>query len=186
MNTRKILVGGLLATAAIGGSIALASSANAATTNANGSVFVSKGEIQSALTMSNADFDKIKVTDFAGLGGYDDIRTVTFTCTDGSVAGTYRHEIDYVQDVVATPVWNGGHNQITGYTVSTPGTHFGAMKYSQDEAQAAWDASIACTSPSHAPDETNTTSDWRSVNHASVVTLNGKVLPGVAPVIPTR
>jgi hypothetical protein len=69
MNKRKVLVGGLLATAAIGGSIALASSANASVAVNNGTGFVGKGDVQTALGYANdAAFQK-------------DASKITFTTT---------------------------------------------------------------------------------------------------------
>src|SRR4051794_17291987 len=71
MNTRKILLGGLIGTAGIGAVLALAGPANAATTNADGSINVTKAEIQasSAFKWNNSDFDSHVVK--GGAGGKD-------------------------------------------------------------------------------------------------------------------
>jgi hypothetical protein len=115
---KKIILG-LVAATAIAAPIAMSAPANAATTTApsNSTVFLSKSALQGTLHLNNAGFDALKASDFKATGTLLAVQDVHFTCNDVEVSH-YDWPTAYADAVTATPVWNGGHNQITGYNVT--------------------------------------------------------------------
>ena len=90
---RKILLG-LVAAAAIATPLAIATAANAATTDVNGVVTVSKGEIMAEFPdMNEKTFQKIAMADGESLTGSNVFTATTTTgvgCSDGTVQNHFR------------------------------------------------------------------------------------------------
>jgi hypothetical protein len=122
-HTLKKLILGLAATATIAVPLALAGPANAATTDVNGVVNVSKGEVQTALGWNNPAFDKgagsLKFT-----AGAEKIIDYPMTCfnlnTGAQTSGGHRLIVQTGKaTVTATPVYNAGNGkQITGFNLT--------------------------------------------------------------------
>ena len=116
---RKILLG-LVAAAAIATPLAAATAANAATTDANGVVTVSKGEVIAQFPgMNETAFQKIAMTAGESLTGSDVTTFTTETtwgCSDGSIQHHYRNTIR-TTPMTFTEIYNGSANKVTGWTI---------------------------------------------------------------------
>ena len=84
-------------------------------------MFLSKSTLQGTLHLNNAGFDALKASDFKATGTLTAVQEVHFVC-NGVEVSHYDWPTAYADAVTATPVWNGGHNQITGYNVTDNGT----------------------------------------------------------------
>ena len=106
---RKILLG-VVAAAAIATPLVAATAANAATTDVNGVVTVSKGEIMAQFPgMNETTFQKIAMADGQSLTG-SDVTTftteTTWNCSDGSTQHHYRNTIR-ATPMTFTEIFNG-------------------------------------------------------------------------------
>lgn len=162
------------------GVAASAGAADAATTTApsGSTVFLSKSTLQSTLHLNNAGFDKITDKSFTATGTFTAAQVVHFTC-DGAEVSSYVWPTAYADDVTAKPVWNGGHNQITGYNVTDNGTvGEPAVRnpINWDQVNSAWDAAVHSPCGDVTGSATSTYKyDWTpfnvNVNGTNVVTF---------------
>jgi len=114
---------GPVATAAIASPIALATSANAATTDANGVVTVSKGEIMAQFPGRN---ESAFQTGPKVLTGSDVSAFTTETvwgCTDGSLQHHYRRTIR-TTPINFTPIFDANASKVTGWNMTTGASTF--------------------------------------------------------------
>ena len=121
---RKLVLG-LVAATAVAAPIAMAaSSANAATTDANGVVTVTKGEIMAQFPdMNEAAFQRIAMAHGESLTGSNVFTATTDTsygCTDGNTYHHYRNTI-ITKPIALTEVYNGSANKVTGWTLGAKG-----------------------------------------------------------------
>jgi hypothetical protein len=98
--------------------------ANAATTDANGVVTVSKGEIMAQFPgMNEKAFQKIAMADGESLTGSNVFTATTTTgvgCSDGTVQYHYRNTI-LTSPIAATEIYNGSADKVTGWTLGAKG-----------------------------------------------------------------
>jgi hypothetical protein len=159
-----------------------AGAANAATVNPNGSVSVTKGEVQSVLKINNAAFDtavKGGTLHFTGIGEVSNHTRVTFGVGDQS--WSYETAVDYkAGDATANPVWNAGnHTQVTGFTVTgaQPGA-FDKVEYPVAGSMLPSEAFGDAVSAANAAGTTWTTQvDSWTVSNIDGVAVNGVALP---------
>ena len=121
---KKIILG-LVAAAAVAAPIALsAGSANAATTDVNGVVTVSKGEIMGQFPgMNDKAFQTIAMADGQSLIGSNVFTATTTTgvgCSDGTVQPHFRSTI-ITSPITLTEIYNGSADKVTGFTVGAKG-----------------------------------------------------------------
>ena len=118
---KKFILGGLVATAiALGG----AGAANAASTDANGVVTVSKGEIMAQFpSMNEKAFQTIAMADVQSLTGSNVFTATTTTgvgCSDGTVQPHFRSTI-ITSPITLTEIYNGSADKVTGWNLGAKG-----------------------------------------------------------------
>lgn len=112
---RIALVSALLGTVVL----AFAGIASAYTVNGDGSLYVGKGEVQSAMKWNNADFDKnAGSVKFAGTGTEVDGNTYTYNCGGNSWSANTKIAWTTSGTVDAKQVLSSNGKQITGWNVS--------------------------------------------------------------------
>ena len=121
---KKIILG-LVAAAAVAAPIALsAGSASAATTDANGVVTVSKGEIMAQFPgMNEKAFQTIAMADGQSLTGSNVFTATTTTgvgCSDGTVQPHFRSTI-ITSPITLTEIYNGSADKVTGWNLGAKG-----------------------------------------------------------------
>ena len=120
---RKIILG-LVAATAIVSPIAFATSANAATTDANGVVTVSKGEIMAQFpSMNEKAFQAIAMADGQSLTGSNVFTATTTTgvgCSDGTIQNHFRSTI-ITSPITLTEIYNGSADKVTGWNLGAKG-----------------------------------------------------------------
>ena len=98
--------------------------ANAATTDANGVVTVSKGEIMAQFSgMNEKAFQTIAMADGQSLIGSNVFTATTTTgvgCSDGTVEQHFRSTI-ITSPITLTEIYNGSADKVTGFTVGAKG-----------------------------------------------------------------
>ena len=113
----------LAAIAAIG-VIGTAGAASAATTDANGVVTVSKGEIMAQFPgMNEKAFQKIAMADGESLTGSNVFTATTTTgvgCSDGTVQPHFRSTI-ITSPITLTEIYNGSADKVTGWNLGAKG-----------------------------------------------------------------
>jgi hypothetical protein len=117
---KKIILG-LVAAASVAAPIALsAGSANAATTDANGVVTVSKGEIMAQFPgMNEKAFQAIAMAEGQSLTGSNVFTATTTTgvgCSDGTVQPHFRSTI-ITSPITLTEIYNGSADKVTGWNL---------------------------------------------------------------------
>ena len=120
----KKLILGLVAAAAVVTPMAMAAgSANAATTDANGVVTVSKGEIMAQFPgMNEKSFQGIAMADGQSLTGSNVFTATTTTgvgCSDGTVQTHFRSTI--TSPITLTEIYNGSADKVTGWNLGGKG-----------------------------------------------------------------
>ena len=118
---KKFILGGLVATAiALSG----AGAANAASTDANGVVTVSKGEIMAQFPgMNEKAFQTIAMADGQSLTGSNVFTATTTTgvgCSDGTVQPHFRSTI-ITSPITLTEIYNGSADKVTGWNLGAKG-----------------------------------------------------------------
>jgi len=121
---KKIILG-LVAAAAVAAPIALsAGSASAATTDVNGVVTVSKGEIMAQFPgMNEKAFQTIAMADGQSLTGSNVFTATTTTgvgCSDGTVQTHFRSTI-ITSPITLTEIYNGSADKVTGWNLGAKG-----------------------------------------------------------------
>ena len=115
---------GLAVIAAIATPLAFASSANAATTDANGVVTVAKGEIMAQFPgMNEKAFQTIAMADGESLTGSNVFTATTTTgvgCSDGTVQNHFRNTI-ITSPIALTEIYNGSADKVTGWNLGAKG-----------------------------------------------------------------
>jgi hypothetical protein len=118
---KKFILGGLAAAVIALGS---AGAANAATTDANGVVTVSKGEIMAQFPGMNENaFQKIAMAPGESLTGsnvFTATTTTTWRCSNGDTHTHLRNTI-LTSPIALTEVYNGSANKVTGWTLGAKG-----------------------------------------------------------------
>ena len=116
MRIRSIITIAAVAATAL---IAPAGAANAATTDANGVVTVSKGEIMAQFPgMNEKAFQTIAMADGQSLTGSNVFTATTTTgvgCSDGTVQHHFRNTI-LTSPITLTEIYNGSADKVTGWT----------------------------------------------------------------------
>ena len=121
----KKFILGLVAAAAVVTPMAMAAgSANAATTDANGVVTVSKGEIMAQFPgMNEKAFQTIAMADGQSLTGSNVFTATTTTgvgCSDGTVQPHFRSTI-ITSPITVTEIYNGSADKVTGWNLGAKG-----------------------------------------------------------------
>jgi hypothetical protein len=120
---RIIKTAAIAAIAAIG-VIGTAGAASAATTDANGVVTVSKGEIMAQFPgMNEKAFQKIAMADDQSLTGSNVFTATTTTgvgCSDGTVQPHFRSTI-ITSPITLTEIYNGSADKVTGWNLGAKG-----------------------------------------------------------------
>jgi hypothetical protein len=115
---------GLVAIAAIAAPLAFASSATAATTDVNGVVTVSKGEVMAQFPgMNEKAFQTIVMADGQSLTGSNVFTATTTTgvgCSDGTVQKHFR-STHFTSPITLTEVLNGSADKVTGWILGAQG-----------------------------------------------------------------
>jgi len=118
---KKFILGGLAATVIALGS---AGAASAATTDANGVVTVSKGEIMAQFPgMNDKAFQKIAMAPGESLTGSNVFTATTTTgvgCSDGTVQTHFRSTI-IASPITLTEIYNGSADKVTGWNLGAKG-----------------------------------------------------------------
>jgi hypothetical protein len=121
---KKIILGVLAATAVAAPIVAIAPSANAATTDANGVVTVAKAEVMAQFpNMNEAAFQKIAMAPGESLTGSNVFTATTTTgvgCSDGTVQDHFRSTI-ITSPIALTEIYNGSANKVTGWNLGAKG-----------------------------------------------------------------
>ena len=120
---RKIILG-LVAATAIVSPIAFATSANAATTDANGVVTVAKAEVMNQFPdMNEKAFQKIAMADGQSLTGSNVFTATTTTgvgCSDGTIQNHVRNTL-ITSPITLTEILNGSAEKVTGWNLGAKG-----------------------------------------------------------------
>ena len=113
-----------IAATALTALIATAGAASAATTDANGAVTVSKGEIMAQFPgMNEKAFQTIAMADGQSLIGSNVFTATTTTgvgCSDGTVEQHFRSTI-ITSPITLTEIYNGSADKVTGWTLGAKG-----------------------------------------------------------------
>jgi hypothetical protein len=123
-TTMRKLILGVVAAAAIATPLVAATAANAATTDVNGVVTVSKGEIMAQFpSMNEAAFQRIAMAEGESLTGSNVFTATTTTgvgCSDGTVQTHFR-STHITSPIALTEIFNGSANKVTGWTLGAKG-----------------------------------------------------------------
>ena len=118
---KKFILGGLAAAAIVLGG---AGAANAASTDANGVVTVSKGEIMAQFPgMNEKAFQTIAMAPGQSLTGSNVFTATTTTgvgCSDGTVQAHFRSTI-ITSPITLTEIYNGSADKVTGFNLGAKG-----------------------------------------------------------------
>ena len=121
---KKFILASLAAAAVIAPIALSAGSASAATTDANGVVTVSKGEIMAQFpTMNEKGFQTIAMAPGESLTGSNVFTATTTTgvgCSDGTVQPHFRSTI-ITSPIAVTEILNGSANKVTGWRLGAKG-----------------------------------------------------------------
>ena len=121
---RRIIKVAAIAATALTALIATAGAASAATTDANGVVTVSKGEIMAQFpSMNEKAFQKIAMAPGESLTGSNAFTATTTTgvgCSDGSVQNHCR-STHITSPIPLTEIYNGSADKVTGWTLGSKG-----------------------------------------------------------------
>jgi hypothetical protein len=181
----RIIKAAAIAAIAAVGVIGTAGAASAYTTNTDGSVFITKGEVQSALNpMDNAKFDQA-VRDgtlhFTGTAAVEYHTRYTYTVGDQS--WSYEWHMDYAAGTAtAEPVRNAGNGkQVTGFkmTPGEQGDYLGFFTVVNDSTLSQPDAFAAAQAAADAAGTTWTTSkvQWTEYDIHDVAVDNTPLTP---------
>jgi hypothetical protein len=180
---RKILLG-LVATAAIASPIALASSADAATTDGNGVVTVAKAEVMQPLGLNEAAFQNGPKV-LTGSNVFTATTTTGVGCKDGTVQYHERNTI-LTSPIDFAPIINAANRKTTGWTMTQGASVITESNSYGTEASGRFpDYATICTG--HGGVKVYTKSLVQSHSDKTTTTFNGKdvsivVNPYVAPV----
>ena len=121
---RRITKVATIAATALIGLIATGGAASAATTDANGVVTVSKGEIMAHFRgMNEKAFQKIAMAPGESLTGSNVFTATTTTgvgCSDGTVQPHFRSTI-ITSPITLTEIYNGSADKVTGWNLGAKG-----------------------------------------------------------------
>jgi len=121
---RRITKVATIAATALIGLIATGGAASAATTDANGVVTVSKGEIMAQFPgMNEKAFQTIAMADGQSLTGSNVFTATTTTgvgCSDGTVQPHFRSTI-ITSPITLTEIYNGSADKVTGWNLGAKG-----------------------------------------------------------------
>jgi hypothetical protein len=120
----RIIKTAAIAAIAATGVIGTAGAASAATTDANGVVTVSKGEIMAQFpSMNEKAFQTIAMADGQSLTGSNVFTATTTTgvgCSDGTVQSHFRSTI-ITSPITLTEIYNGSADKVTGWNLGAKG-----------------------------------------------------------------
>ena len=121
---RRITKVAAIAATALTALIATAGAASAATTDANGVVTVSKGEIMAQFPgMNEKAFQTIAMADGQSLTGSNVFTATTTTgvgCSDGTIQNHFR-STHITSPIALTEIYNGSADKVTGWNLGAKG-----------------------------------------------------------------